>query len=131
MQTRTALVQQPQPATTVEAQHVRSAAGNTHLAAQILALNNQAVAAAAAVNAAAVSGGGACKQRAAAHSALPATLALAAQNEINSNSHHHHHSAHQPSSINGLNYSMNDLINLQGLQAFDASAANFQVPVGL
>jgi len=72
------------------------------------------------------------KQRAA--TALPATLALAAaQNEINSNSNHHHHHAatQQPSSINGLNYSMNDLINLQGLQAFDASAANFQVPVGL
>ena len=97
---------------------------NNHLAAQILALNNQAVAAAAAVNAAAVSGP--CKQRA---TALPNNFALA--NNSNQNHHHQHHAAHQPSSINGLNYSMNDLINLQGLQAFDASAANFQVPVGL
>ena len=100
-----------------------------HLAAQILALNNQAVAAAAAVNAAAVSGP--CKQRA---TALPNNFALAAaanSNNSNQNQHHQHHAAHQPSSINGLNYSMNDLINLQGLQAFDASAANFQVPVGL
>ena len=81
-----------------------------HLAAQILALNNQAVAAAAAVNAVAVSGP--CKQRA---TALPNNFALAAaanSNNSNQNQHHQHHAAHQPSSINGLNYSMNDLINL-------------------
>ena len=119
------------PATTAPAGHQQNSAPvmaqhNTQLAAQILALNNQAVAAAAAANATAVQQLP-CKQRAAAVPAtLPPTLALATND---SNSHHHQVS----NSINGLNYSMNDLINLQGLQqAFDASAAaNFQVPVGL
>ena len=89
---------------------------NGQLAAQILALNNQAVAAAAAAAQAAQAGnltGAPCKQRAAAATALPNALIDGSQ--LN----------------NGLNYSMNDLINLQGLQFDAASAANFQVPVGL
>ena len=103
------------------AQHGQLAAAlagnnNGQLAAQILALNNQAVAAAAAAAQAAQAGnltGAPCKQRAAAATALPNALIDGSQ--LN----------------NGLNYSMNDLINLQGLQFDAASAANFQVPVGL
>jgi len=97
-------------------QAINSVAGGGHqganhlAAAQLLALNNQAVHAAAAAAAAAA---GSCK---------PRTLPSIADHSSN---HHHHHQA-----MNGLNYSMNDLINLQGLQSFDASA-NFQVPVGL
>ena len=70
---------------------------------------NPAVAAATA--AAQVAAGGPCKAR-----TLP-TIAI-------------ENGSRQPN-LNGLNYSMNDLINLQGLQTFDVSAANFHVPVGL
>jgi len=115
--TTTTVVAQTNTAAPVMAHHPGQ---NTQLAAQILALNNQAFAACAAVSQQQQP----CKQRAAA--TLPASIALA----TNDSSLNHHP---QTNSINGLNYSMNDLINLQGLQqAFDASAAaNFQVPVGL
>ena len=84
--------------------------GNPALA-QMLAVN-PAVAAASAAVANVAAAGGPCKAR-----TLP-TIAI------------ENGSRHQPN-LNGLNYSMNDLINLQGLQTFDVSAANFQVPVGL
>ena len=77
--------------------------------AQMLAVNP---AVAAATAAAQVAAGGPCKAR-----TLPGTIAI-------------ENGSRQPN-LNGLNYSMNDLINLQGLQTFDVSAANFQVPVGL
>ena len=97
---------------------------NSPLAAQLLALNNQAVAAAAvAAQAGTLTGvqaGQPCKQRAALPTALIDGSAVSG------------HAAGQPATVsNGLNYSMNDLINLQGLQFDAASAANFQVPVGL
>lgn len=101
--------QQPSPVQSVSV----CGSNSQHLAAQILALNNQAVAAAAA--AAAANAGSAGKQQRA-----------GLLNDSSSN-------VTNQANFNGLNYSMNDLINLQGLQqAFDASAAaNFQVPVGL
>lgn len=100
--------QQPSPVQSVSV----CGSNSQHLAAQILALNNQAVAAAAA--AAAANAGTGKQQRA-------GLLNDSSSNPTNQ------------ANFNGLNYSMNDLINLQGLQqAFDASAAaNFQVPVGL
>ena len=111
-----------QPHVTTSAGHLAAALNNNSpLAAQILALNNQAVAAAAVAAQQAgtltgVQAGQPCKQRA----ALPAAL-------IDGSGH-----AGQPATVShGLNYSMNDLINLQGLQFDAASAANFQVPVGL
>ena len=112
-----------QPPVTTSAGHLAAALNNNSpLAAQILALNNQAVQAAAAVAAqqagtlTGVQAGQPCKQRA---SALPAALIDQGH-------------AGQPATVShGLNYSMNDLINLQGLQFDAASAANFQVPVGL
>ena len=111
-----------QPPVTTSAGHLAAALNNNSpLAAQILALNNQAVAAAAVAAQQAgtltgVQAGQPCKQRA---SALPAALIDQGH-------------AGQPATVShGLNYSMNDLINLQGLQFDAASAANFQVPVGL
>ena len=113
----------PQPCTTISASApsvsvnpqftpaVNGTNGNPHhptALAQMLAVNP---AVAAATAAAQVAAGGPCKAR-----TLP-TIAI-------------ENGSRQPN-LNGLNYSMNDLINLQGLQTFDVSAANFQVPVGL